>query len=257
MFGTYYIFRGGEILISTTSKNLSAPLFSSSKEIPVKFNFIEQISPNTYTLSVSKETPAPDGYEFANIRENYRELSQKQFIELSTAKQIAFWRDTHNFCSSCGSKLSRCTNERAMQCKNCSKLYFPKICPCVIVAVTKEDRVLLAHNKNFKPGAFSIIAGFMEAGETPEETVRREVMEEVGIEIKDIEYTSSQSWPFPDALMLGFTAKWKSGEITPDGVEIEEADWFTEESMPQTPSTVAIGGRLIKYVFDKLKEKNS
>jgi NAD+ diphosphatase len=131
-------------------------------------------------------------------------------------------------------------------CPKCGRTEFPRICPAVIVIITDdENRILLAHNKRFKEGVYSHISGFNEAGETLEETVVREVREEVNIEVKDIVYIKSQTWPFPSSLMFGFKARYLSGTIKPDGEEIEDAKWFTKDNLPGLPGGGSLSLELI------------
>lgn len=146
------------------------------------------------------------------------------------------------------------TGERARVCPKCGFASFPRLSPAAITADIKDGRILLAHAKHFKEKTYSIIAGFVELGETLEECVKREVMEEVGIEDDNIRYFGSQPWPFPNSLMLGFTAEYKSGEITVDGVEIGEAGWFTPANLPEIPSNLSIARKLIDWYEDTYKD---
>jgi NAD+ diphosphatase len=137
--------------------------------------------------------------------------------------------------------------ERAKQCTACSSRVYPRISPAVIVAITREDKLLLARASRFKTGMHSVIAGFVEPGETLEECVRREVSEEVGLEIKNIRYFSSQPWPFPDSLMIAFTAEYSSGEITVDNSEIVEANWYKADELPEIPGKASVARKLIDW----------
>jgi NAD+ diphosphatase len=120
------------------------------------------------------------------------------------------------------------------------------VCPAIIVIITDDkDRILLAHNKKFRSGLYSLISGFNEAGESLEDTVAREVREEVNIEVKDAVYVRSQPWPFPNSLMLGFSARYLSGEIRPDGIEIEDARWFDRDNLPELPGEGSLSRFLI------------
>lgn len=141
--------------------------------------------------------------------------------------------------------MEELTTERAMRCSKCGNLSYPSAHPAVIVAVTRGDKILLAHNRNFRPGLFSLLAGFVDPGETLEHAVAREVREEVGIEIEDIRYQRSQAWPFPNSLMMGFRATYRSGEIKADGVEIEEAGWYKRDALPETPKPGTVAYELI------------
>jgi len=132
----------------------------------------------------------------------------------------------------------------------CGNLIFPRISPAIIIAIIKDDQILLAHNKNFRSNLHSVVAGFMEPGETFEDTARREVLEEVGIKIGSIRYFASQPWPFPDSLMIGLFGAYESGEIQVDGVEIESAGWYRRDDLPEIPDTTSIAGRMIRWYID-------
>ena len=175
----------------------------------------------------------------------YLVKDEAEYVLLSTAAQIATWYYSFQYCPRCAEKLTAHRHERAKICGSCGHHQYPRISPCIIVLVKKGERCLLAHAAKFANKRFSTLAGFIEAGEDAESAVYREVMEEVGIEVQNIQYCCSQSWPFPHSLMLGFTAEYKSGEIKPDGVEILEADWFSADELPILPPRFTIARRLI------------
>ncbi len=158
------------------------------------------------------------------------------------------WNRRNHFCGACGANTIQGEND-SVQCNSCGEKYFPAQFPVVIVLIQKEGKILLAHNANFPDGLFSTIAGFVDLGETCEEAIKREVIEEVGIKIKNIKYFGSQNWGFSTSLMLAFTAEYESGEIQVDGEEIIEADWYSKDSLPQTPPEFSIGGKLIQSFF--------
>ncbi|MDR0494992.1 MAG: NAD(+) diphosphatase [Treponema sp.] len=172
---------------------------------------------------------------------------------LMRAYHISLWRGESRFCGSCGSENSDAANgEFARLCPRCGRMEFPRISPAVITLITNDrDEALLAHNRKFAPGLYSLIAGFNEAGENLESTVAREIREETGIEVKDIQYIRSQPWPFPNSLMAGFTASYASGTIKPDGDEIEEARWFTRDNLPLLPGRASISRYLIELWLEK------
>ncbi|MEJ2041606.1 MAG: NAD(+) diphosphatase, partial [Desulfosarcinaceae bacterium] len=124
---------------------------------------------------------------------------------------------------------------------------YPRLSPAIIVAVIRNDRILLARNKRFRAPFHSVLAGFVEPGETLEECEQREIGEVVGLAVKNIRYFGSQPWPFPNSLMVGFVAEYASGEITIDRKEIMEADWFPADALPRTPTRISIAGRLIEW----------
>jgi len=165
---------------------------------------------------------------------------------------FVLWRKESRYCGSCGS-LNRDadTGEVARQCPACGRLEFPRISPAVITIITNnKGEALLAHNKKFASGIYSLIAGFNEAGESLEATVAREIKEEVNIEVTDIRYIRSQPWPFPNSLMLGFTAHYNGGELREDGVEIEDAKWFSRDSLPDLPGNGSVSRYLIGLWLD-------
>jgi NAD+ diphosphatase len=162
------------------------------------------------------------------------------------ACHIAQWRHDSVFCGTCGAKNDFIPSPPHCVCPMCGRLEFPRICPAVITAITNnENKILLAHNKKFRAGVYSHIAGFNEAGESLEQTVEREIFEEINIKVKDIVYVKSQPWPFPNSLMLGFKARYSSGVIKPDGDEIEDAKWFTKDSLPDLPAEGSLSRFLI------------
>jgi NAD+ diphosphatase len=163
------------------------------------------------------------------------------------AVQLVEWQRNHRFCGRCGTPTVEAPGERATKCPECGLLAYPRLAPAVIMLVERDDgRALLARNANFPSGMFSCLAGFVEPGETLEHAVRREVMEEVGLAIGDVEFRGSQPWPFPHQVMIGFGAQYLSGEIAIDGREIVEAQWFTPDATPNFPTGgMSIAGRLI------------
>ncbi len=173
--------------------------------------------------------------------------SLDDFAIVGQATQLLNWQRTHRYCGSCGHHTQPHANDRALICPNCQLHFYPRINPCVIMLVCRGTEMLLARHARAGSTFFSCLAGFMEIGETPEQTVAREVREEVGIEVENIRYIESQSWPFPSQLMLGFFADYKSGEVQIDHGEIAEAAWFNAESLPVIPAAgISVAGRLIE-----------
>jgi NAD+ diphosphatase len=183
----------------------------------------------------------------------YKEIS---FFRTASKKEVAWvsivgyhlhnWYAEHRFCGKCGAKMEHKPDERAMMCPECHALFFPKISPAIIVAITCGDKILLARNNNFRAGWHSLVAGYADVGETLEETVIREVKEEVGLDVKNIRYYKSQPWPLSGSLMVGFTAEADDRQpITIDHNEIASAGWFTRDNLPDHPTGVSIGGEMI------------
>ncbi len=200
--------------------------------------------------SVSRDAVLPDGWESCDRRAFGERFGMEAFKAMSAAWGLMDWKSQSRYCGRCGTKMEQSpTDERAMKCPKCGHMLFPVICPAMIVAVERDGKLLLAVNKMNKTGRYSVLAGFLEVGESIEDAVVREVREEVGVEVdrSSIEYLYSQYWPFPRSLMLACRAKWKSGELSPDGTEIEKAGWFApEEVPPNIPGTVTVAGWLIR-----------
>lgn len=184
---------------------------------------------------------------FEPLRRLFGRLAPDLFGVALRAEHITYWDCTSRFCGRCGASTRFSSDERAKVCSGCGFTIYPRLSPAVIVAVVRDGKLLLANSTRFPSKFFSVIAGFVDVGETLEECVAREVMEETGIEVKEIRYHSSQPWPFPDSLMVGFTAKYARGEILVDHAELSEAGWFGPDELPQIPDKLSIARRLIDW----------
>lgn len=204
-----------------------------------------------YTARLTSEAELPGGFSPAEIRGLHAKFSEELYSVIGYASQILTWRENHQFCSKCGARAEPSTTERAMVCSVCGYMNYPRISPSIIVAVTRGEELLMARGPHFPEGLYSVVAGFVEPGETLEQCVAREVREETGIEVKNVRYFSNQPWPFPHSLMVGFTADYDGGEIKIDAVEIEAAGWFTADNMPEIPTEATIARWLIN---DYLKQ---
>ncbi len=163
------------------------------------------------------------------------------------ANQLLYWHQTHQYCGRCGHVTQDKTDERAKRCPQCKQINYPRLSPAVIVAILKDNQILLARNRRFKLPFYSVLAGFVEPGESLEECVKREIKEEVGITVKNIRYFGSQPWPFPDSLMIAFVAEYAAGEIVVDRLEIMDAGWFSKENLPNIPPSISIARQLIDW----------
>lgn len=198
---------------------------------------------NVFAVAAADMVEPP--FSIENLRALYGEITEVELAVASRALQIVEWAATHRFCGRCATATERATGERAMRCPGCGLSVYPRISPAIIVLVRKGDLALLAHGTRFPLPFYSTLAGFVEAGESLEECLVREVKEEVGIEVGDLRYFGSQSWPFPNSLMLGFFATWKSGEIVIDPTEIVDARWFGADELPMVPPPLSISRQLI------------
>lgn len=188
----------------------------------------------------------PLSYQVGSLWQLLGRVDDRLFSVAGRAAQVLDWERDHQFCGRCGSLMQPHTRERAMTCEPCGTVNYPRIAPCIIVLVTRGEEMLLARNSNHPRAMYSTLAGFIEAGETAEETLVREVREEVGLEVCNLRYFQSQSWPFPNQLMLGFFADYAGGDIVCDPSEIADAQWFHPQQLPLIPPPASVAGQLIQ-----------
>jgi NAD+ diphosphatase len=209
-----------------------------------------------YEVESDEPPPIPEGTRFAELRTVAALMPEDQAGLLGYARAMVNWRRTHRHCGRCGALTVPAKAGHVLVCTNptCRHEQFPRIDPAIIVLVIDGDRVLLGRQASWPAGRYSTIAGFVEPGESLEDAVAREVHEETGIRVGGIEYHSSQPWPFPSSLMLGFTARAVSQDIHLRDLELEDARWFTREDIvggtPFLPPNVSISFRLIEHWFD-------
>lgn len=195
----------------------------------------------------------PDGAAFMPLIVTHGKLGDEWWAVAGRAVQISAWWRSHQFCGTCGEPNSLRDAERALGCDDCKTLNYPRLAPAVIVLIHRDDEVLLARGKSFATPMYSTLAGFVEPGETLEQCVAREVHEEVGVEVTEITYRRSQAWPFPHSVMIGFTARWKSGEIDIDPNEIADAQWYRVDDLPNIPPPFTISRWLIDGHLERIK----
>ena len=211
---------------------------------------------NYSALELDAGFSIPDEYSPYPVRQMIATLSGSDFNFspmaglVCRARSLLKQREAFKFCPKCASALTDDHHFSARKCPKCGGLYFPRIEPAIIVLVTKGDSILLVKTKNSKKNFYSCVAGFVEQGETFEQAVQREVKEETGIQIQDVKYKANQPWPFPDQLMIAFTARYKSGEIRLQEEEIADGGWYTKDNMPQTPKPGSVSYSLIKHWID-------
>ena len=195
---------------------------------------------------VPKDTPPPPGLRFRTLRSLFGSLDEDVLAVAGRAFQIADWVRTHRFCGACAAPMARAEGERAMKCA-CGHVAYPRIAPAMMVLVRRGPAILLARNVAVPAGGrMSALAGFVEPGESIEDAIHREVREEVGIEVADLRYFASQSWPYPHSLMIAFTAEYAGGELRPDPAEIAEARWFGPgDPLPELSPSQSISRALI------------
>ena len=200
-----------------------------------------------YAIDLTGDLPLPEGLAYSGVRELAGLLPDEELAIAGLAVQIIDYDRTTRFCGRCGTATEPARTERAKVCPSCHQVMYPRLSPAVIVLVRNNNSVLMVRGKKAAPGRYSLVAGFVEPGETIEHAVHREVREESGIAIKNIQYRASEPWPFPNSLMLGFVADYDGGEIAPDGIEIESARWFDRDRLPDLPPKLSLTRALIDH----------
>jgi len=248
----WFIFKSDKLLIDPEN-SLKLPFSDSLKEfsiLPIRSHYLGTLDGHDcYAVEVAPETSAPQGMAFKDLISLYDDLDEDIFLLAGRAIQIINWDKNHGFCGKCGAPTEIMANELGKKCPECGLMAFPRLSPAVITAIIKDGKILMARH-GYRGNRYGLIAGFVEPGETLEEAVEREPMEEVGIKVKNIKYFGSQPWPFPHSLMLAFTAEYESGDIKVDGREITGAKWFNAEEIPRTPSRMSIASELIDWYIE-------
>lgn len=256
----WFVFKRDELLVLQKDEKVNIPFADDISEInltPLKTQYLGTLEGrHCIAAEAELETPAPEGMAFRNLRSLLGQFEDGFFALAGRAFQVISWDVNHQFCGRCGTPTEQRKEERAKVCPKCGLVSYPRISPAVIVAVTNQNKILLARSSRFKSNMYSVLAGFVEAGETFEDCIKREIMEEVNVEVKNIRYFGSQPWPFPDSLMVGFTAEYASGELKADGDEIVDVRWFSAEEIPAIPGRWSIARRLIDWFTDTYKERD-
>lgn len=260
--GWWFIFSGYKLLVQAKEEGFYIPFvedFSGFKLHAVRKRFVGDLDGSPcYEVECDPDAKAPEGMRFEGLRPLFGHLDDRFFHLAGRALQLMEWDRTHQFCSQCGHPARDKEDETAKVCASCGFVSFPVPSPAIIVAVTREEKILLARASRFPKEIYSVLAGFVEPGESLEECVRREVREEVGLEVTGIRYFGSQPWPFPNSLMIGFTAEHAAGEIRADGKEIVDAGWFTADHLPQIPGKISIARKLIDwFTAEALRSKEA
>lgn len=245
----WFIFNQNKMLINLKNDNV-IPFTRNLEELkisPIRTQYLGTLKGKpSYSAEVTPETKPPEGMEFKDLRSLYEVLDEDIFLLAGKAIQIVNWDKNHQFCGRCGTPTETKKDEMAKICPKCGFTSYTRLSPAVITAIIKDGKILMAKH-GYRRNMYGLIAGFVEPGETLEEAVEREVMEEVGLKVKNIKYFSSQPWPFPNSLMIGFTAEYESGAIQVDEVEITDAKWFAADEIPRIPSRMSIASELIDW----------
>ncbi len=247
-----YAFQQSQLLVATgeTGTRLPAPGdLAAIAAAPLRRLYLGTLGGRgCFAYEFQPDTPAPEGLQWQGLRSLFNRLDDDEFALAGRALQLVDWDRTHQYCGRCGTLTRLRNNERARECAACGQIAYPRIAPAVMCLIKREGEILLARSPHFLPGMYSALAGFVEPGETLEQCVEREVMEETGIRVADVRYFASQPWPFPHSLMIAFVADYAGGEIVPAPGEIEDAQWFRLDALPRLPARISIARRLIDAV---------
>lgn len=241
----HYILYDREIILKENGNLPDEQDFTKIKKKCENRECFEESCYEMKVLGLKSKENLPNGYKILQLREYYANHSEEENFTAFRAKGLLEWRANTKFCEACGSSLQEKYFPSVKECSKCKKEYYPHLSPCIIVAIQKEGKVLLARHTYRNQDIFACIAGFMESGESAEHAVQREIFEETGLKVKNITYRGSQSWPFPQQLMLGFTAEYESGEIRLQQEEIAEVEWFDPKNIPAGPKQGSIAYKLI------------
>ncbi|ETO92358.1 NAD(+) diphosphatase [Legionella oakridgensis] len=209
-----------------------------------------------FCAEIHAKQSAFNEFNAVSLRQALSLLTPDEYGMGVKAYSVINWDKNHQFCGRCGARTIHQNKHFERTCLSCRISFFPRISPSIIVLIHKGDQLVMARSSHFSAGIYGLIAGFVEAGESLENAVHREVKEEIGLEIKNLSYFGSQPWPFPDSLMLAFTAEYASGDLVIDKNEIEEAGWYRYDNLPGRPSmAISIASTLLDNFINVCQEK--
>ncbi len=268
----WYVFRGDQLLVEVGPPS-SAPTddprvkgrpswarvpYVSGPSVlgidPVRTLYLGKLGDaHLYAAEAPAGAESPQGMAWQGLRTLFSVLEDAHFALAGRAVQLVDWDRNHRYCGRCGAETEVKAEERGRACPACRLTFYPRIAPAVMALVRRGSEILLGRSPHFPPGMFSALAGFVEPGETLEQCIAREVLEEVGVSVTNVRYFASQPWPFPNSLMIAFFCDFAGGEISPQETEIEAAEWFDVFQLPKLPSKISIARRLIDAAVVTIK----
>jgi len=256
----WFVFRGSRLLVGEAAQSVALP----ETRDPRTLGFDSLRAPqylgrlrgaHLFAAEVDGEIEPPAGWRWEGLRALFGAMDDSLFALAGRALQVVDWNRTHQFCGRCGTPTAHKPGERSRECPTCGLVVYPRIAPAVMAMVRRlPDEVLLARSPRFPPEMYSALAGFVEPGETLEQCLEREVLEEVGVRVRNLRYFASQPWPFPHSLMIAFVCDWESGEVQANPGEIEAAGWFNVRALPRLPQRISIARRLIDAAVGEMIE---
>jgi NAD+ diphosphatase len=251
----WFVFREGSLLVRIDDQVASVPLTVDLRDLglePIRQQYLGRLDGrDCYSAEVAGEMEPAEEWRYQGLRRLFSLLPDGLFWTAGRAIQIVAWDRDHQFCGRCATPTVTMRGERAKVCPNCDLHTYPRLSPAVIMLIERGNEVLLARSHRHPPEWYSVLAGFVEPGETLEEATAREIYEEVGLRVKNIRYFGSQPWPFPNSLMIAFTCEYAGGEIVLEEAEMAEAAWFTADRLPKIPGTSSISRQLIDWFVEK------
>ncbi|HEY9446175.1 MAG TPA: NAD(+) diphosphatase [Burkholderiales bacterium] len=249
-------FRGGKVVVMRISGTPQLPVLrpeelGSAARHSHYLGMLDGV--HCYAAHLDEGHALPAGTDLVGLRALILESDELTSGLAGRAFQILEWERTHRYCGACGEPTVAHDVDRARVCSGCRQLYYPRIAPVVMALVTRDREILLTRKPGYAPGRYTVVAGFVEAGETLEHALMREVQEEAGVESGRPRYFGSQPWPFPNSLVMAFSLEYLCGEVRPDGVEIEDARWFDIDALPELPESVHISRHLIDDTVARLR----
>ncbi len=246
-----FVFVGDRLVLARDSERpLTLAEAESSGLVLLDMAPLGRVNGRAAVVALTRE-PLPEGFSAKVVRRLFGRLPLEAIAVAAYASQIAHFIDTYRFCGRCAGKMVPSATERLTRCEACKRDVYPRVSPCIIILVEDGSRILLTRAAHFPEGMYGLVAGFVEPGESLEACAKREVMEETGVHIRDVRYVASQPWPFPSQLMVGFTATYESGDLKVDTHELEDANWFELDALPQIPPPLSIARHLIDLHLEK------
>ena len=253
----WFAFQGSQLLIRREPDRAEMLQVGHPTELglePIREQYLGALGDvHCYSCELPGDLPPPEGMAWTGLRGLFGLVDDALFALAGRAVQVVDWDRSHQYCGRCGTPTVVKATERARECPSCGQTHYPRIAPAVMGLVRRGDELLLARSPHFPPGMHSALAGFVEPGESLEQCLHREVLEEVGVEITNVRYFSSQPWPFPHSLMIAFNCDYAGGEVTPQPGEIEAAGWFDLDHLPVLPNRISIARRLIDATVAQIR----
>jgi len=248
----WFIFLDDKLLILQNGEEsvlLTSPIVSPMQKMLTRYYSLGETNGiHIYCAELPSDFSPSPHFTLITLRQAFEMLGDQWHSVATKAFSIIRWDKNHHYCGHCGNTTKKLPHLFERMCEACGLIFYPRISPSVIVRIKKGDHILMARGNQFKPGIYGLIAGFVEPGETLEEALHREVKEEVGVSIKNVAYFGSQAWPFPDSLLVAFTAEYAAGEIEVNHNEIEAAGWYRYDNLPGRPSSrISIASKLIDH----------